>query len=117
MMKKHSEIVQFIHGNAIDPALILQASVEVIDAKFYKIEGYIALFYNMGKLPLRTYRDIPKQNLYNADEVATNTYDHRRKIIETSSILGRAFQITPSWDGRMSFHITSMITSCASGML
>ena len=115
MMKRHSEIVTLIHGNAIDPARIRQATVEVRDAEFFKIERYIELLYKMGKIPWRTYKDIPKENLYNADEVATNTYDHRRKIIGIASKLGRAFQITPGGDGRMPFHITSMITSCASG--
>lgn len=70
----------------------------------------------MGKIPWRTYKDIPKRNLYNADEVATNTYDHRRKVIGTATALGRIFQITSGGDGQMPFHIMCMITSCASGL-
>ena len=43
MMQRHSEVVQLIHGNAIDPACIRQATVEVRDAEFSKIENYIEL--------------------------------------------------------------------------
>lgn len=60
--------------------------------------------------------DIPKKNIYNADECATNTYDHRKRTIGLASKFGRAFQITPGGDGRMPFHITNMITSCSSGI-
>ena len=69
----------------------------------------------MGKIPWETYDDIPKRNLYNADECATNTYNHRKRTIGDAKEFGRAFQITPGGDGRLPFHITSMITSCASG--
>ena len=116
MMKKHSEFVQLIHGNAVDPARIRQATSEVRDSEFYKIEAYIEMLYKMGKIPWRTYKDIPKQNLYNADKVTTNTYDHRRKVIGTATTLGRIFQITPGGDGRMPFHITCMLTSCSTGI-
>ena len=73
MMKKHSEFVQLIHGNTVDPARIRQATSEVRDSEFYKIEAYIEILYKMGKIPWRTYKDIPKRNLYNTDKVATNT--------------------------------------------
>ena len=43
MMKKHSEFVQLIHGNAVDPARIRQATSEVRDSEFYKIEAYIEI--------------------------------------------------------------------------
>ena len=115
MMKKNKEIIQLVHGNAIDPARIRQSSVDIRDAEFFKIEQYVQLLYKMGKIPWKTYKEIPKRNLYNADKVATNTYDHRRKVIGSVTQMGRVFQITPGGDGRMPFHITSMLTSCASG--
>ena len=36
-------------------------------------------------------------------------------MIGPATQMGRTFQITPGGDGRMPFHITSMITSCGSG--
>ena len=115
MIKKNNDIIQLVHGNAIDPARIRQATEEVRDAEFYKIEKFIEMLFKMGLIPWKTYKDIPNRNLYNADEVATNTYDHRRKVIASATEMGRVFQITPGGDGRMPFHITSMITSCATG--
>ena len=50
------------------------------------------------------------------DEVATNTYDHRRKVLGMVSGMGRVFKITPGGDGRMPFHVTLALTSCASGI-
>ena len=54
MMKKNSEVIQIIHGNTINPACILQDGEEVRNAEFYKIERYIELLHNMGKIPWRT---------------------------------------------------------------
>ena len=116
MMKVNSDVIKLVHGNAIDPARMRQADEEVRDTQFYKIDSYVALLYRMGKIPWKTYREIPKRNLYNADECTTNTHDHRRKTIGNATDFGRAFQITPGGDGRMPFHITSMITSCPSGI-
>ena len=115
MIRNHKEIVQLVHGNTIDPARIFQASEEVRDSEFYNIEKYVELLHKMGKLPWKTYKDIPKHNIYNADKVATNTYDHRWKVIGSATQMGCAFQITPGGDGRIPFHITSMITSCSFG--
>ena len=50
------------------------------------------------------------------DEVATNTYDHRWKVLGMVSDMDRVFQTTPGGDGRMPFHITLALTSCASGI-
>ena len=116
MLKIHSDVVRLVHGNSIYPAQIRQVDEEVRDIQFYKVESYFALLYKMGKVPWKTYKDVPKGNIYNANEYSTNTYDHRKKTIGLASKFGRAFQITPGGDGRMPFHITNMITSCASGI-
>ena len=70
----------------------------------------------MRKIPWKTYHEIPKENFYNMDEVATNTYDHMRMTIGSATDFGRAFQITPGGDGRMPFHITLALTSCGNGI-
>ena len=114
MLAKNSDDIKLVHGNTIDPVRIRQADVEVRDAYFYKIESYITLLKKMGKIPWKTYNDISKRNLYNADGCTTNTYEHRKKTIGDAAEFGRAFQITPGGDGRMPFHVTSIITSCAS---
>ena len=50
------------------------------------------------------------------DEVATNTYDHRRMTIGSATDFGRAFQITLGGDGQMPFHIMLALTSCGNGI-
>ena len=57
----------------------------------------------MRKIPSKTYHEIPKENLYNMDEVATNTYDYRRMKIGSATDFGRAFQITPVGTGECLF--------------
>ena len=105
-----------MHGSAIYPAQIRQADQEVRHCEFVKLKLYTHFLYSMGKIPWKTYQEIPKKYLYNMDEVATNTYDHRWKVLGMVSDMGRVFQITPGGDGRMPFHITLALTSCASGI-
>mmetsp|Transcript_64673 Transcript_64673/g.75892 ORF Transcript_64673/g.75892 Transcript_64673/m.75892 type:complete len:88 (-) Transcript_64673:365-628(-) len=47
------------------------------------------------------------------NELATDSSGHLQKIIGQHVYLGQAFQITPEGDGRMTFHITICLTSCA----
>ena len=54
MIKKNKEIIQLVHGNAIDPARIRQSSIDTRDAEFFKIEQFVQLLYNMGKIPWKT---------------------------------------------------------------
>ena len=82
MLRNNEEIIKLVYGTAIDPAQICQADAEVRDCEFVKLELYMKLLYDMGKIPWKTYSKIPRLNIYNMDEVATNTYAHRRKIID-----------------------------------
>ena len=60
MLKNHQEIIQLVHGNTIDPARICQADPDMRDCEFVKLELYIQLLHSMGKIPLKTYWEIPK---------------------------------------------------------
>ena len=62
-----------------------------------------------------TFSDVPSDNKYNMDELATDTSNHRRKIVGSATRLGRMFQLTPEGDGRMPFHITICLTTNNSG--
>ena len=115
LLKKNSTILGLISGNTIDPARVRQADENVRDTEFIKLENYISLLFAMNKVPWCIYAEIPKENLYNIDEVATNCYNHRRKIIYRASRLGRAFEMTPGGDGHMPYHITPCLMSCANG--
>ena len=70
----------------------------------------------MGKISWKTFREVPKANIYNMDEVSTETSKHLKKIIGSKDNLGRAFQITPKGDGQMSFYITMYVSTCADGL-
>ena len=57
---------------------------------------------------------VPKQFLFNMDEVGNDTTKHRKKILADKKA-GRDFQITPEGDGKMDAHITACITTRGDG--
>ena len=70
----------------------------------------------MGHVGWKSYQEIPKDNIFNMDEVGNDTTKHRSKIVaDKMNILARMFQRTPEGDGKMNMHITACITTCANG--
>ena len=115
LLKNHKDLISLMHGNAIDAARVRQAKEEVRNSFFVKLELYTQLLHKMKKIPWKTFADVPSANIFNMDEIATDTSKHRRKIIGNVSKLGRIFQLTPEGDGRMPFHITICLTTTATG--
>ena len=115
MIKKNKELVKLLSGNAIDAARVRQADADVRDSFFVRLDLYTKLLHKMNLIPWKSFSDVPKENKYNMDELATDTSGHRRKIVGCANHLGRLFQLTPEGDGRMPFHITICLTTNCSG--
>ena len=70
----------------------------------------------MGHVGWKSYQEIPKDNIFNMDEVGNDTTKHRSKIVaDKMNILARMFQRTPEGDGKMNMHITACLTTRADG--
>ena len=67
----------------------------------------------MGKVPWKSFDEVPPQYIYNIDELATESTIHYQKIIGQFGSFRRAFQITPEGDSRMPFHTTIYLSFCA----
>ena len=74
ILRNNKILLKLILGNAIDPARVRQANKNVRDSVFVKMDNYIKLLYSMGKVPLSSFDNIPKENIYNMDQLATNIY-------------------------------------------
>ena len=81
LIKKYKELVNLLKCNAIGPAWVRQADEDVKDVVFIKIENYIRLLQTTGKVPWKTFGQVPKENIYNIDKVATHTSKYCKKII------------------------------------
>ena len=115
IIKANSDLLKLTRGNSIDPKRVRQADTDVRDALFVKLENFIKFLYQQGKIPWKSFSEIPPEYIYNMDEVATNTHDHRKKVIACKLDLGRLYQEVIGGDSKMPFHITVCITSRADG--
>jgi len=105
-----------ISASSLDPKRAKQANTTMHDAFFAKLELYIGMLYADGKVPWKHFKDIPNECLYNMDELATDTTQHKQKVIGDKQNRSRTFIITPEGDGKMNHHVTICLTSRANGM-
>ena len=112
---ENSDLLRLTKGNSIGPKRVRQADSDVRDAMFVKLESFVKLLHGQGKIPWKSFADIPAKNISNMDEVATNTHDHRKKVIACKLDLGRMFQEVLGGDSKMPFHITICVTTRADG--
>jgi hypothetical protein len=114
MKKRHPKLLKIVAACSLDPARARKATRETRDAVFAKMDAYIRNLHATKKLPWKSFKDIPAANIYNMDEVGTDSTKRRSKVIASKNI-GRLFQITPEGDGRMKEHITACVTTRADG--
>jgi len=123
ILNRHSHLVKIVAAASLDPKRARQATEETRDAMFMKLNSYIEMLHEAGKIPWKHYSDIPSDCIYNMDELGNDTTKHRNKVIfkknelaseETSK--ARAFMRTAEGDGRMPWHITVCLTTRADGM-
>jgi hypothetical protein len=116
LMGRHKELVKIVQASSMDPKRAEQAIEDTRDAMFFKLDSYIKSLYEMGHVSWKSYKEIPKENLFNMDVVGNDTTKHRSKIIaDKVAIMARMFQMTPEGDGKMNMHMTACITTCVNG--
>lgn len=115
IFKKYPDL-QTTMAASLDPQCAVKATEEVRNAMFGKMEAYIQVLKAANKVSWESYQEIPKDCIYNMDEVGTDTTKHRDKIIGSSfNAMIRPFQRTPEGDGKMNRHVTCCLTTCADG--
>jgi len=66
------------------------------------------LLHGDGKVPWKHFKDIPNGCLYNMDEIAMDTTQHKQKVIGDKQNRSRTFIITP-WQNEPSCNCVSHI--------
>jgi hypothetical protein len=115
LLKRNKELVKLVSAGSLDPARAKKANKQTRDAMFKKLDGYIRNLYAMDRIPWKRAKDVPRNVIYNMDEVGTDTTKRRAKVIASAEEMMRHFQITPEGDGKMNMHITACITTRADG--
>jgi hypothetical protein len=115
MMKRHPDLVKIISAGSLDPARARKATRATRDAVFYKLNAYIRNLNRMGKVPWKSFKDVPCEAIYNMDEASTDTTKHRSKIIADAAAIIRKYTETPEGDDKMNMHITACLTTRADG--
>jgi hypothetical protein len=115
LLKNNRELVKLVSAGSLDPARAKKANEQTRDAMFKKLDAYIRNLYAMKRIPWKRAKKLPRQVIYNMDEVGTDTTKRRAKVIASAEEMMRHFQITPEGDGKMNMHITACITTRADG--
>jgi hypothetical protein len=115
LLKNNKELVKLVSAGSLDPARAKKANKQTRDAMFKKLDAYIRNLHAMKKVPWKRAKKVPRQVIYNMDEVGTDTTKRRAKVIASAEEMMRHFQITPEGDGKMNMHITACITTRADG--
>ena len=115
LVAENSTLLNLLKGNALDPARVRQATEDVRNAMFVRLDNYVKILHDSGKVPWKSWDEVSCRDMSNMDEVATNCHDHRKKIIGDQTHLGRIFQVMQHGDSKMPFHITLCITSNPQG--
>ena len=80
---------------------------------YFKLDNSIKLISVIYKVPCKSYTDVPKNNIYNIDKMASYTSNYLCRIVlskDPNQNLGHLFQMTLEADGRLTFHIIVFLT-------
>ena len=116
MFACHKDLVRLVSSGSLDPQRARKATEETRDAVFTKLDCYVKSLHAMGKVSWEGYKDVPKQNIYNMDEAATDTTKHRSKVIADALSMVCSFAITPEDNGKINMHISVCLTTHADGI-
>jgi hypothetical protein len=117
LFARHKDLIKLVSSGSLDPARARKATKETRDNVFFKMDAYIRSLHAMGKIPWKSFSEVPNDVIYNMDEVGNDTTKRRSKVIADVTTMTRMFQLTPEGDGKINMHITACITSRADGKL
>ena len=101
----------------IDLAQVRHADEDIRDLVYRKMANYIKLLYKMKKVPWEGFTQVPKENIYNMNEMATKTSKHRKKkTLGRKETLAALSNLLLKVMVLYLFHITIYVTTCASGL-
>lgn len=113
------------NASNIDPARARQATEEVKDVMFQKLDNLCFLMHcaNPTRFPWKSWDEVPAANKYNMDELSTDTTKHRSKVLVSQENFFRIFRQTmkkivyqQTIEGdKMARHITVALTSRSDG--
>ena len=117
IIANNSNLLRLVRGNSIDTKRVRQADKDVRNAMFVKLDNYIKILYLQGKVPWKSWSEVPPECMSNMDELAVNAHGYRKKIIAPVAHFnsGRTYQETSCGDSKMPFHITVCLTTTAKG--
>jgi hypothetical protein len=105
-----------VAAGSLDPARARKATKETHDKVLCKLEAYIStLYWDQGKIPWKSFSEIPADRLYNMDEVGSDNTKRRARVIASATDMACLFQVMSEGDGKMNIHITACITICVKG--
>jgi len=81
LLLRHKDLVKVVAAASLDPKWARQATGEMRDAMFSKLNSYIQILNGMGELPWEKYNDIPSNAIYNMDELGNDMTKHCNKIL------------------------------------
>jgi hypothetical protein len=76
LMGRGKELVKIVQASSLDPKRAEQAREDTRDGMFFKLDAYIKVLHEMGHISCKCYKDIPKEHLFNMDEVGNDTTKH-----------------------------------------
>lgn len=115
-LAKHEDLKN-VAGASLCPQRASKATVDTRDAMFAKLDAFVEHLHDNGYVPWKSVHEIPKDCIYNMDEVGADTTKHRGNVLASSLESMRTYTITPEGDGKMNMHITCCLTSRADGKL
>jgi len=73
----------------LDPKRVQQATAEMWDAKFCKLNSYVQMLYAMKVISCQTYNQIPPDYIYNMDELGNDTMKLGTKYLARKQMQGQ----------------------------
>ena len=92
IIEKNKDLLTLMKDNSIDPKRVRQDDEAVMQALFVKVDCYVKILNNQGKVLWRSTSDVPPDCISNMDEIVTNTHNHWKKVIADKLRLGRLFR-------------------------
>ena len=116
LMKRNNKLRTTVRNAcSLDSCRAVQATEDIRDSFFTKLDNYVILLNEMGILREKSYCNIKSSCIYNMDECAVDTTRTKKSIISAKDDAKRLYLITPEGDGKMNLHITIGLTSHADG--
>ena len=108
LLKRHDALVRICSSSSMDPQRAKQATESTRDSFFVKLDNHVKMLNEMGTVPWSNFCDVPAENLFNMDEVGTDTDQAQVKVGCRCNSFAPCLQLTPEGDGQSEYAHYSM---------